>query len=734
MRSDKIFLVLILSVLFVNFVSSAGFGYNNFKQSGTGNIKLYINQTTTNYSTVNTNNSQYLQGYTPSQVAGLSGWFHDTVNHIIYTIDSTEKICIGSGCLINPFYKVTIEGGLNITGNLVMDGVATANVVTKNLEVVNNVSANWFKGNLNWSDVKNSPSFLTSVDNTNMAWINESNTFTPNQSFSESINASNLIINGRNINEGITSTGKLNILGVNGTLNTKTIGSSISIISGAGSDENTTGDPVAGGSFTFASGKGGSKFIPTGGTGATGGAFVFTSGVGGNAVSFNSITQATSGAGGAFTLTSGSGGNVNITGTSNGQCANSGPITIQTGGGQGGSNSISNATGIFIGGGSGTVTINSGTVSLTTIPTSTDQRGGVSGALQFFTSAGGTSGFALVNGSGIATGGKAGDITFVGGQGGGATSSFNNTGGNGASIFFTAGAGGIGAKGNQRGDYNRGGNGGDIGLATGLGGSGVNGTGLRGNLLIRRGTTTQVLFNHTSVQIVYTMSQLIQDNFKMLFGTSGYSSMYGNVSDTIINPKETGTGKLYVLGDTNNQNDLTTGNFSLSDTNWDDVTVPFNALADGIQAPQFDENQMAHYFEDKSPANLEQYAFGSAELPHGWKLETALHPHIHLHPSSTNVGNATFMLNYTWTNIGAVEQSGVAIYMNVSFNGTANLVQIPEFPDLNGTGKTLSSVVEFRLQRLSASASDTFTGNVYVDNVGFHYEISQIGSRQELVF
>lgn len=167
-------------------------------------------------------------------------------------------------------------------------------------------------------------------------------------------------------------------------------------------------------------------------------------------------------------------------------------------------------------------------------------------------------------------------------------------------------------------------------------------------------------------------------------------------------------------------------------TQWDDISVAISgSKTETAKPPLFDETQMAYYFEDVGAGN-EEYVFGAFEMPHGWKLGTNLHCHIHTHPSSTNVGNATFELSYTWTNIGAVEGSPTAINLNVSYNGTANLVQIPEWQEINGTGKTLSSVIEFRLRRMSAAASDTFTGNAYVDNIGCHYEIDSFGSNQEL--
>ena len=46
---------------------------------------------------------------------------------------------------------------------------------------------------------------------------------------------------------------------------------------------------------------------------------------------------------------------------------------------------------------------------------------------------------------------------------------------------------------------------------------------------------------------------------KFQLGTTQQSSIYYNASDLIINPKETGTGKVYVLGQLNAQNYSSSG-------------------------------------------------------------------------------------------------------------------------------------------------------------------------------
>jgi hypothetical protein len=176
------------------------------------------------------------------------------------------------------------------------------------------------------------------------------------------------------------------------------------------------------------------------------------------------------------------------------------------------------------------------------------------------------------------------------------------------------------------------------------------------------------------------------------------------------------------------------GNVWFNDSYWDDMSMPIGVSGkSGSKPPVFSETTFAYGYEDQAVALNEQYTFSASELPHGWKLGTNLHCHIHAHPSTTNVGDYNFELCYNWTNIGSIEAAAnTCTNLIQRTDGNANKIYYSEFPSLNGSGKTLSSTIEFRLKRLSASTTDTFTGIVYVDSLGCHYEADAIGSRQEL--
>jgi hypothetical protein len=51
---------------------------------------------------------------------------------------------------------------------------------------------------------------------------------------------------------------------------------------------------------------------------------------------------------------------------------------------------------------------------------------------------------------------------------------------------------------------------------------------------------------------------------------------------------------------------------------------------------------------------------------------------------------------------------------------------------IDGTGKTLSSMIICRLYRDVSDANDTYASDAFLLEIDFHYEIDTVGSRTEL--
>jgi hypothetical protein len=115
---------------------------------------------------------------------------------------------------------------------------------------------------------------------------------------------------------------------------------------------------------------------------------------------------------------------------------------------------------------------------------------------------------------------------------------------------------------------------------------------------------------------------------------------------------------------------------------------------------------------------------------------------VHFSPTSTNGADANqrvvrFGFEYTWANIDA------------TFGATAtlNLDSDPFVPNtsqwkhllakhatgIDGTGKTLSSMLVCRLFRDPADSADTYPQDVAFLQFDIHYEIDSLGSEAEYV-
>jgi hypothetical protein len=188
-------------------------------------------------------------------------------------------------------------------------------------------------------------------------------------------------------------------------------------------------------------------------------------------------------------------------------------------------------------------------------------------------------------------------------------------------------------------------------------------------------------------------------------------------------------GNVKITGDTNFD-----GNIIYNNTYFDDISFDVaTSNKPGSKPPVFDENRFSYYFEDQAVSLNEEYLFASQEAPHGMKLDSNITCHIHAKPDTTYIGDYNFQLCYFWNNIMAIELNKTCLTTKQTTDGNAFKMFLTNFPIINGTGKTLSSTLKIELKRLSAATSDTFTGNVYVESLGCHYEIDRPGSRQEVI-
>lgn len=171
---------------------------------------------------------------------------------------------------------------------------------------------------------------------------------------------------------------------------------------------------------------------------------------------------------------------------------------------------------------------------------------------------------------------------------------------------------------------------------------------------------------------------------------------------------------------------------------WDDMRIAGSAVRAGGTAPS-----LAVF---GSSGSLRTYQFsGSAlnevefevQLSHAYMPGTDIHPHVHWCPTTTGAGNVVWFLEYAWANIGATFPGSSTINTGaVAAGGTAWAHKMTDLLDggndyINGSGKTISSMLVCRLYRNGGSGSDTYAAPVALLEFDFHYILNTVGSREE---
>jgi hypothetical protein len=89
-------------------------------------------------------------------------------------------------------------------------------------------------------------------------------------------------------------------------------------------------------------------------------------------------------------------------------------------------------------------------------------------------------------------------------------------------------------------------------------------------------------------------------------------------------------------------------------------------------------------------------------------------------------------LDYQWQNNTGVYTGTDTAILATAATGTVGYTHlITSFGTIDGTGKTISSILVCRLYRLPADAADTYTGAAGLLSFDFHIENDSLGSETE---
>jgi hypothetical protein len=149
-------------------------------------------------------------------------------------------------------------------------------------------------------------------------------------------------------------------------------------------------------------------------------------------------------------------------------------------------------------------------------------------------------------------------------------------------------------------------------------------------------------------------------------------------------------------------------------------------------------------FADQAVVGNEEQMYFQAQLPHSYKEGSDIRAHIHWSPA---VGGAAgefvkWGLEYTWQNVDGVFGNTTIITSDASSAATATTSgdgtliagkqYITSLGTINGTGKTISSMLVCRIFRNSSDATDDLAQSAFGFEVDFHFELDTMGSLQAI--
>lgn len=170
---------------------------------------------------------------------------------------------------------------------------------------------------------------------------------------------------------------------------------------------------------------------------------------------------------------------------------------------------------------------------------------------------------------------------------------------------------------------------------------------------------------------------------------------------------------------------------------WDDIRVPLSS----IKRLGFTDPDWVKFADDGAGSTgvyalafddtADEEVFFSCQIPHSYKEETDIIPHVHWAPSDGDAGNVTWKLEYTWQNIDGTFGNTSTVSVTDSTDSTSHKHLYAEMSAITGTSKIISSELMCRLYR-DVSDGDTYGSDAFLLEFDFHFEKDTVGSRLAL--
>jgi len=165
---------------------------------------------------------------------------------------------------------------------------------------------------------------------------------------------------------------------------------------------------------------------------------------------------------------------------------------------------------------------------------------------------------------------------------------------------------------------------------------------------------------------------------------------------------------------------------------WDDLKAPATAINPaGSPSPASVNTDDGSLEFAKNPAtNVVVVWF---QLPHDYVEGSNIKVHIHWAKKTSATGTVNWQMKYKWANIGDVmpafaPSALITAIEAVSNKDTAELHALASFGEIDGTGKSISSMIAIYLQR---TAGDTYAESVKLFEMDIHYQRNIYSSKEE---
>ena len=261
-------------------------------------------------------------------------------------------------------------------------------------------------------------------------------------------------------------------------------------------------------------------------------------------------------------------------------------------------------------------------------------------------------------------------------------------------------------------------------------------------LIIRRAANVNLGIGLQSSELaIAAFNDALSANIPMRFYASEYNLLNGSVGINTDTPDT----KLQVVGTAGFGDD--SGNETLFSATGDmsfagDATV-WNDMQFQISDAKVTPASLLPSWEAFT-ANTSEYAFGvnkevdtsANELPHSWKEGTSGHAHMHITTKAVPAQEekAQFTVTFAYADTAEVwVEAPLTAELTIPISTTALTNFYLDLGDITLTNYLIEAQMRCRVKRIPKSAGGTeYTGDIFITQIGIHFEEDMVGSRTEI--